>query len=39
MKATPFLMFQGDAKKALALWQEAFPEIELLDLQEYPAGP
>lgn len=39
MKATPFLMFQGDAKKALALWQEAFPEIELLDLQEYPADP
>ncbi|HEY8277538.1 MAG TPA: VOC family protein [Methyloceanibacter sp.] len=39
MKAIPFLMFQGDAKKALALWREAFPEIEVLDLEEHPDGP
>ncbi|MBW8754265.1 MAG: VOC family protein [Sphingomonadales bacterium] len=39
MKAVPFLMFQGDAKAALALWREAFPELELLDMQEHPGGP
>ncbi|HEY3638175.1 MAG TPA: VOC family protein [Rhizomicrobium sp.] len=39
MHATPFLMFQGDAKKALALWREAFPEIELLDMREHQSGP
>jgi predicted 3-demethylubiquinone-9 3-methyltransferase (glyoxalase superfamily) len=32
-------MFQGDAKKALALWREAFPEIELLDMREHQSGP
>ncbi len=39
MKAVPFLMFQGDAQKALALWREAFPEIELLDMEEHVDGP
>jgi predicted 3-demethylubiquinone-9 3-methyltransferase (glyoxalase superfamily) len=39
MRADPFLMFQGEGKAALALWQEAFPELEVLDLQEHPEGP
>lgn len=39
MKATPFLMFQGEAKAALALWREAFPKLEVLDLQEHGDGP
>jgi predicted 3-demethylubiquinone-9 3-methyltransferase (glyoxalase superfamily) len=39
MKAISFLMFQGNAKEALALWREAFPEIELLDMKEHPDGP
>lgn len=39
MKAVPFLMFQGDAKAALALWQEAFPELEVLEMQEHAQGP
>ena len=39
MKATPFLMFQGNGKAALALWQEAFPELEVLNLQEHADGP
>lgn len=39
MKAIPFLMFQGDAKKALALWREAFPELALLEIEEHPDGP
>jgi len=38
MKAVPFLMFQGDAKPALALWREAFPELEVIELQEHAAG-
>jgi predicted 3-demethylubiquinone-9 3-methyltransferase (glyoxalase superfamily) len=38
MKAVPFLMFQGDAKPALALWQEAFPELEVLEMKEYAEG-
>lgn len=38
MKATPFLMFQGDAKPALALYREAFPDFEQVLLQEHPAG-
>ena len=39
MKAIPFLMFQGNAKEALALWREAFPEIYLLEMKEHPDGP
>jgi len=39
MKATPFLMFQGQAKDALALYRETFPDYEELLLQEHPAGP
>lgn len=39
MKATPFLMFQGDASPALELWSAALPELEILDLARYPAGP
>jgi predicted 3-demethylubiquinone-9 3-methyltransferase (glyoxalase superfamily) len=38
MKATPFLMFQGDCKNALALYREAFPDYEELLLQEHTAG-
>jgi predicted 3-demethylubiquinone-9 3-methyltransferase (glyoxalase superfamily) len=38
MKATPFLMFQGEAKNALALYREAFPDFEQLLLQEHSEG-
>jgi predicted 3-demethylubiquinone-9 3-methyltransferase (glyoxalase superfamily) len=38
MKATPFLMFQGQAQGALALYRETFPDFEQLALQEHPAG-
>jgi len=38
MKATPFLMFQGDAKAALALYAQAFPDFEQLLLQEHEGG-
>lgn len=38
MKATPFLMFQGEAKAALALYREAFPDYEELLLQEHAEG-
>ena len=38
MKAVPFLMFQGDAKPALTLWREAFPSLEVLELEEYGEG-
>ena len=38
MKATPFLMFQGEAKDALALYRETFPDFEQLSLQEHPEG-
>lgn len=38
MKATPFLMFQGEAKNALALYRETFPDYEELLLQEHPEG-
>ena len=36
MKATPFLMFQGQGQDALALYREAFPDFELLLLKEHP---
>ena len=38
MKATPFLMFQGEAKDALALYRDVFPDYEELLLQEHPEG-
>jgi predicted 3-demethylubiquinone-9 3-methyltransferase (glyoxalase superfamily) len=38
MKATPFLMFQGQAKDALALYAAVFPDFEQLALQEHPPG-
>jgi len=39
MKATPFLMFQGQAKDALALYREVFPDYAELLLQEHAEGP
>jgi len=39
VKATPFLMFQGKAKEALALYAHAFPDFEQLLLQEHGEGP
>jgi len=39
VKATPFLMFQGQAKDALALYRQAFPDYEELLLEEHPEGP
>ena len=38
MHANPFLMFQGDAQAALALYREAFPDFEQVLLQEHAAG-
>lgn len=38
MQATPFLMFQGEAKNALALYREAFGDYEELLLQEHADG-
>jgi predicted 3-demethylubiquinone-9 3-methyltransferase (glyoxalase superfamily) len=35
MKATPFLMFQGQAREALELYEEAFPKLEVLMVQEH----
>jgi predicted 3-demethylubiquinone-9 3-methyltransferase (glyoxalase superfamily) len=39
VKATPFLMFQGQAQGALALYRETFPDFEQIVLQEHPPGP
>ena len=39
VKATPFLMFQGEAVNALALYRTAFGEFEELVLQHHPDGP
>lgn len=39
MQATPFLMFQGQAKAALELYRQAFPDYEELLLQEHTEGP
>lgn len=39
MKANPFLMFQGEAKSALALYREAFPDYEEVLVQEHAEGP
>jgi predicted 3-demethylubiquinone-9 3-methyltransferase (glyoxalase superfamily) len=38
MKATTFLMFQGQAREALALYRKAFPDFEELLLTEHPEG-
>jgi len=38
VKATPFLMFQGQAQDALAFYRDTFPDFEQLLLQEHPAG-
>ena len=38
MKATPFLMFQGEAADALDLWSKAFPELEVLELSKNAEG-
>jgi len=38
VKATPFLMFQGQAKAALAFYRETFPDFEQILLQEHPTG-
>ena len=39
MKATPFLMFQGEAVNALALYRAAFADFEELVLQLHADGP
>lgn len=38
MKATPFLMFQGQAQAALAFYREVFPDFEQLLHQEHSSG-
>ena len=38
MKATPFLMFQGQAQAALAFYREIFPDFEQLLHQEHSSG-
>jgi predicted 3-demethylubiquinone-9 3-methyltransferase (glyoxalase superfamily) len=38
MKATPFLMFQGQAQQALALSRATFPDFGQVLLQEHPDG-
>lgn len=38
MKATPFLMFQGEAKSALALYERVFPGYRTLEYQEFSGG-
>jgi predicted 3-demethylubiquinone-9 3-methyltransferase (glyoxalase superfamily) len=38
MKAVPFLMFQGDAKPAMALYRDVFPDFEQILLQEHAEG-
>lgn len=39
MKATPFLMFQGEARAALTHYRDTFPDYEELLLQDHPDGP
>lgn len=39
MKATPFLMFQGQAQAALTLYRDTFADFEQLLLQGHPPGP
>lgn len=38
MKATPFLMFQGDAGDALALYREVFPDFEEVAISLHEQG-
>jgi predicted 3-demethylubiquinone-9 3-methyltransferase (glyoxalase superfamily) len=38
MKAAPFLMFQGQAKAALELWQRAVPGFKILEYAEFAEG-
>jgi uncharacterized glyoxalase superfamily protein PhnB len=38
MKASPFLMIQGDAKDALVLWHKAFPQLEVPEMHEHAQG-
>jgi len=38
MKATPFLMFQGDAGDALALYREVFPDFEEVAISRHEQG-
>ena len=38
MKATPFLMFQGQAQDALAFYRATFLDFEQVLLQEHSAG-
>ena len=38
MQAKPFLMFQGQAKDALALWQSVIPDFEVISVKEFETG-
>jgi len=38
MQAKPFLMFQGQAKDALALWQTVIPDFEVVSVKEFESG-
>ena len=38
MHATPFLMFQGQARQALALYRTVFPDFEEVMLNEHGEG-
>jgi predicted 3-demethylubiquinone-9 3-methyltransferase (glyoxalase superfamily) len=38
IKATPFLMFQGNAQAALDLYFATFPESEMLSVDRYAKG-
>jgi len=38
MQARPFLMFQGQARQALDLWQRAVPGFEIVSLAEHAEG-
>jgi predicted 3-demethylubiquinone-9 3-methyltransferase (glyoxalase superfamily) len=38
MKATPFLMFQGQGREAIELYREAFADFEAVLLQEHLHG-
>ena len=38
MKAHPFLMFQGEAWEALALYRKAFPDYEEILVREHAEG-
>lgn len=38
MQAIPFLMFQGQARDAMALWQKVIPGFEVISVAHYPEG-